>query len=254
MESTPRIVENGLVVWDEMFEERRVELPSDLAQCPDIFINVYFTTTVAKTEQRLGYIRLDLEDVVGFNHAPAFETLTRDPLDPKIAAVPGFLEYRLDFGKEANLPRTPRERIMHPPTRRFELRGHIYQARNLPSMDEDGLANPFAVVTLHGFAGQTKVSEPTCNPQWYETVRVELELPIPTPTTANILVRLYDQDEAAGGGTEIAPLNCMLIASLIRCACTTKMRAAISSSAAASCPSWALTRPSPRRRSGARSG
>ena len=107
MESTPRIVENGLVVWDEMFEERRVELPSDLAQCPDIFINVYFTTTVAKTEQRLGYIRLDLEDVVGFNHAPAFETLTRDPLDPKIAAVPGFLEYRLDFGKESNLPRTP---------------------------------------------------------------------------------------------------------------------------------------------------
>lgn len=200
MESTPRIVENGLVVWDEMFEERRVELPSDLAQCPDIFINVYFTTTVAKTEQRLGYIRLDLEDVVGFNHAPAFETLTRDPLDPKIAAVPGFLEYRLDFGKEANLPRTPRERIMHPPTRRFELRGHIYQARNLPSMDEDGLANPFAVVTLHGFAGQTKVSEPTCNPQWYETVRVELELPIPTPTTANILVRLYDQDE---GGDQL---------------------------------------------------
>lgn len=123
-------------------------LPSDLAQCPDIFINVNYTTIAADHEERLGYIRLDLEDVCGFNHAPRFETLLRDPLYPHVSAVPGFLEYRLDFGKLKDMPKSARERIAQPPMRKYELRAHIYQARNLPSMDEDGLANPYTVVTL----------------------------------------------------------------------------------------------------------
>ena len=105
--------------------------------------------------------------------------------------------------------------------RKFELRAHIYQARDLPPMDDDGLCNPYVVCTmalylpaspyialylppspyisLHrplspsvslslplsraisphlpeqvctmaGFAGMTRVSEPTCNPQWYQSV------------------------------------------------------------------------------------
>ena len=85
--------------------------------------------------------------------------------------------------------------------RKFELRAHIYQARNLPSMDEDGLANPYTVVTLQGFAGHTRVAEPTCNPQWYETVRVELELPQPVPIISEILLRVYDMEagDTVGG-------------------------------------------------------
>ena len=50
----------------------------------------------------------------------------------QVAAVPGFLEYRLDFGKEAEMPRSERERISKPPMRKFELRAHIYQARHAP--------------------------------------------------------------------------------------------------------------------------
>ena len=199
--STTGLAENGHVRWDEMFDEERPLLPSDLAQCPDIFINVNYTTVTAETAERLGYIRLDLEDVCGFNHAPRWETLLRDPLYPHVSAVPGFLEYRLDFGKLSDMPRSVRERISQPPMRKFELRAHIYQARNLPSMDEDGLANPYAVVTLQGFAGHTRVAEPTCNPQWYETVRVELQLPQPTPITSEILLRLYDMEagDTVGG-------------------------------------------------------
>merc|ERR1719440_1357426 len=129
-----------------MFDEERPVFPSDLTQCPDVFINVNYTTTTAETAERLGYIRLDLEDVCGFNHARRWETLLRDPLYPHVSAVPGFLEYRLDFGKQTDQPRSARERITQPPMRKFELRAHIYQARNLPSMDEDGLANPYAVI------------------------------------------------------------------------------------------------------------
>lgn len=69
----------GHIRWDEMFDEQRPMLPSDLTQCPDIFINVNYTTTTAETSERLGYIRLDLEDVYGFNHAPVWE-VSRRPL------------------------------------------------------------------------------------------------------------------------------------------------------------------------------
>ena len=174
------LADHGHVKWDEMFDEQRPALPSDLTQCPDIFININYMTTSSESWGRLGYIRLDLEDVYGFNHARCWETLLRDPLYPQVSAVPGFLEYRLDFGKQSDMPRSARERITQPPMRKFELRAHIYQARNLPSMDEDGLANPYTVVTLQGFAGHTRVAEPTCNPLWYETVRVELPPP-PSP-------------------------------------------------------------------------
>ena len=291
--SSVGLADHGHVRWDEPFDEQRPMLPSDLTQCPDIFINVNFMTTSSESWERLGYIRLDLEDVrspvsiaqetcsygpspppwwfllappcpfpalalalalrrsptlahpiltllaspprlppsptplanlpclpplppplasapctipsppqvVGFNHATNWETLLRDPLYPQVSAVPGFLEYRLDFGKQSNLPRSARERITLPPMRKFELRAHIYQARNLPSMDEDGLANPYTVVTLQGFAGHTRVAEPTCNPMWYETVRVELQLPQPTPITSQILLRVYDMEagDTVGG-------------------------------------------------------
>ena len=199
--SSTGLADSGKVVWREMFEEKIVTLPSDLAQCPDIFINVNYTTTTSEVAERLGYIRLDLEDVVGFNHAPQWETLLRDPLYPKVAAVPGFLEYRLDFDKQAKLPKSERERLVTPLMRRFELRAHLYQARGLPAMDDDGLCNPYAVVTLQGYAGRTRVAAPTCDPQWYETVRLDLMLPQPTPISSKILVRVYDEEagETVGG-------------------------------------------------------
>ena len=212
VESATGLAEGGHVRWDEPFDEYRVKLPSDLSQCPDIFLNVHYTSTNSTSAERLGYIRLDLEDVYGFNHAKAYETLLRDPLYPRVAAVPGFLEYRLDFGKASELPRSERERIVKPPMRKFELRAHIYQARSLTPMDDDGLCNPYAVVTLLGYAGQTAVAPPTCDPQWYETVRVQMLLPQPMPVTSHILVRVYDQEEgdAVGGdqlcGRALVPL------------------------------------------------
>lgn len=187
--------EHGAACWDESFPEARATLPCDAAQCPDVFINVNYVNASTKGQtQRLGYIRLKLQECYGFNHAQQWNTLERDPLYPDVSAVPGFLEYRLDIGRVSELPRSARERITKPPMRRFELRAHIYQARDLPSMDEDGMCNPYVVVTLAGFAGHTRVSEPTCNPQWYQSIKVPLPLPQPIPMSAKIIVQVYDQD------------------------------------------------------------
>ena len=54
LDSAVGLAEHGQVRWVEMFEEARPSLPSDLSQCPDIFINVNYTTTTSETEERLG--------------------------------------------------------------------------------------------------------------------------------------------------------------------------------------------------------
>ena len=71
-------------------------------------------------------------------------------------------------------------------------------------MDADGLCNAYVVVTCAGHAGHTRNDHsivPSCDPQWYETVRVELQLPQPTPITSQILLRVYDMEagDTVGG-------------------------------------------------------
>ena len=131
--STTVLASNGHVRWNEPFAEERLMLPSDLSQCPDIFFNINYIPSHASVASRLGYVRLRLQDAYGFNHAPGWATLVRDPLYPEVSAVPGFLEYRLDFGKASELPRSNREHITKEQMRKFQLRGHVYQATNLPN-------------------------------------------------------------------------------------------------------------------------
>ena len=121
---------NGAARWDESFLEARAGLPSDMAQCPDVFVNInYINASTKGKTKRLGYIRRTMAGCYGFNHAQQWTSLERDPSYPEVSAVPGFLEYRLDIGKVSELPRSARERITKPPMRKFELRAHIYQAR-----------------------------------------------------------------------------------------------------------------------------
>ena len=76
--------EHGAACWDESFPEARATLPCDAAQCPDVFINVNYVNASTKGQtQRLGYIRLKMQECYGFNHAQQWNTLERDPLYPE---------------------------------------------------------------------------------------------------------------------------------------------------------------------------
>ena len=57
---------------------------------------------------------------------------------------------------------------------------------------------------MAGFAGMTRVCEPTCNPQWYESVVVTLPLPQPIPMSATVIVQVYDEDsDVQVGGDQL---------------------------------------------------
>ena len=46
--SNVTLAEHGAARWDEMFLEARAGLPSDIAQCPDVFVNINYINADTK--------------------------------------------------------------------------------------------------------------------------------------------------------------------------------------------------------------
>merc|ERR1712142_307164 len=55
-----------------------------------------------------------------------------------------------------------------PDFQNFVLRAHFYMARNLPAVDNNGLADPYIIVRLAGQSLRFKKKTKTLNPQWYQ--------------------------------------------------------------------------------------
>ena len=49
--SNVTLAEHGAARWDEMFLEARAGLPSDIAQCPDVFVNINFINADTKVRR-----------------------------------------------------------------------------------------------------------------------------------------------------------------------------------------------------------
>ena len=76
---------HGAARWDESFLEARAGLPSDMAQCPDVFVNInYINASTKGKTKRLGYIRRTMAGCYGFNHAQQWTSLERDPSYPEV--------------------------------------------------------------------------------------------------------------------------------------------------------------------------
>ena len=60
---------------------------------------------------------------------------------------------------------------------RWQLRAHIYCARDLPPADETGSSDPYVKVQIEDKFGFTKIHPVTLNPQWFETIVLDVELP-----------------------------------------------------------------------------
>ena len=52
----------------------------------------------------------------------------------------------------------------------FQVRAHIYQARDLPAEDKSGLSDPFLRIAFSSASGETVIIPETLTPTWDETV------------------------------------------------------------------------------------
>ena len=136
---------------------------------------------------------------------PKWQFMRLDPFggaDKEVFA--GNLLFAIGFGRELDMPHPPRCRLLRPTfeNQRLELytvRAHIYQARDLPSADENGSSDPYVMLRVGGHPYQmTKTKPQTRFPVWYETLEFQgVALPSPDDITRSLgpMMTLLVMDE-----------------------------------------------------------
>nr|XP_045583890.1 myoferlin-like isoform X6 [Procambarus clarkii] len=81
----------------------------------------------------------------------------------------------------------------------YQLRAHIYQARDLPAGDKTGLSDPYAVVSFCNGTQQTERQNATLCPTWDQTLIFDdVELTGPVATTRSqapdVVIEVFDWD------------------------------------------------------------
>ncbi len=74
------------------------------------------------------------------------------------------------------------------------LRIFVYSCRNLPSIDENGLMDPYVKVRFNGQKGKTKVVEETKNPCFYETITFDTSLSSDINLCPNVILEVWDKN------------------------------------------------------------
>ncbi|KAJ6247531.1 c2 calcium-dependent membrane targeting [Anaeramoeba flamelloides] len=191
-------IKKGSVSWWEAVPEKVFTLPKDKSQCPDLFLNVYSKSKVAK-RSRLGFIRIPFSECVGFGHKPTWGSLIPDKKSSAYVEgkVPGFIAYRLDIGQKRQADQVKRQKMIEQKLKKYELRMHIYQGRNLPPADKNGLSDPYCRIRIGKYSAKCKTIQETLNPTWFETVTMPVELPDPISYAPNVSVLCYDWDAAS---------------------------------------------------------
>ncbi|KAJ5071996.1 c2 calcium-dependent membrane targeting [Anaeramoeba ignava] len=186
----------GAISWYEQLKDLVVEFPVDVEQVPDIFLNVYFKNKLLG-KARVGYVRYKFSEALSGGKEPLWSMLEGDPKSPvyKQDSVAGFLLHRLEVGPAAQLSRIPRQKLAKPPMRRYELRAHIYQGRDLPPADKTGFSDPYCVVRFGSASKKTARKEETLYPTWYETVTLVADMPEPLTLAPDVVVMCYDWDQ-----------------------------------------------------------
>eukprot|EP00656_Telonema_subtile_P051134 TRINITY_DN6814_c0_g1_i3.p1 TRINITY_DN6814_c0_g1~~TRINITY_DN6814_c0_g1_i3.p1 ORF type:complete len:910 (-),score=293.62 TRINITY_DN6814_c0_g1_i3:1309-4038(-) len=161
------------------------------AQVPDIFVNLMCGG------KRIGYTRfkynLSTTKQLGQGQIKWY-TLKPDKFDNLVpdGTIPGFLQYRLQFGEKDKLPRAPN--FPATSSQEYLLRAHIFQGKELPSADDNGMSDPFLEIRMGSQKKNTSVILETLYPRWYETTEFQVRLPTNHEMRPDISVLVWDQD------------------------------------------------------------
>mmetsp|Transcript_19366 Transcript_19366/g.41833 ORF Transcript_19366/g.41833 Transcript_19366/m.41833 type:complete len:1136 (-) Transcript_19366:2569-5976(-) len=119
------------------------------AQLFDIIINVYVKGLVGGMT-RVGFLKIKPMDVFGYNNPPEWHPV-RGLVDRKGKSVtPGQLLISASFGTVDGANQIERKPMMAMSGNRYQLRAHIYQARNLRPTNPNGLSSAHVQVSLGG--------------------------------------------------------------------------------------------------------
>ncbi|KAJ3431796.1 c2 calcium-dependent membrane targeting [Anaeramoeba flamelloides] len=190
---------NGEVVWQQQLKEIQVELPRDVSQIADLIINVSHKSKMSGTT-RVGYLRIPFSDICDNQNSqykiPRWHQLQPDQKqkNSKPDLLPGFLLFSMEVGKFSTIGNKRRKEMIELKLSKYQLRMHLYQGRNLPAADNNGLSDPYCMLRVGKFSAKSSRRDETLNPNFLETVLLDVDLPQPLSYSPNINVMVYDWD------------------------------------------------------------
>ncbi|ETV80250.1 hypothetical protein H257_06591 [Aphanomyces astaci] len=205
----------GLVVWNQLIESGPVAFPmpidGDYSQIPDVFVYLCKGgSDKMNPRKQIAFKRYTAKDLVEANMAiePKWITLKEDPCVDALGdeAFPGNIFFNLglapidvaDLSKAAWVSYYDKETLEK--RHKYQVRVNIFQARQLPALDDDGLSDPYAKVRFMGEEKRLKEKKKTVNPTWYETLTFDCDLPPPEflHFSPQVVIRLMDWDNGIG--------------------------------------------------------
>ena len=91
--------------------------------------------------------------------------------------------------------------------RPYCLRVRVYQGRNLPASDANGLLDPYVKARFCGHKKKTRVQSETTSPMFYETLEFHEMLPADLNYAPDIVLQVWDKDSIGGSNTAMALLR-----------------------------------------------
>lgn len=226
-----RAVKDGRINWQLQVPEKKVNFPMDAAQIPDLI--VYFADEDAES-RRMSYARVPAatffaidtasyekalipsmvklreersHDLVDDYSFPGFLVIRpilvgfTPPPRPSLHLSPNPLDYRL---LDASVQQQPPDQFgsNYPQTRNYKLALFVYVARDLASGEPDGTTNPFISFTTNGQTARTKTISRTLNPDFYETVLMDISVNHDPYSPPPALVVLANHQKAKNGSLQ----------------------------------------------------
>jgi len=220
--------------------ERPLTLPTDDRQLPDVI--VYVCNDKGK---RIAFQRFPGKELMGrsLSLSPLWQTMK--PTAP-FTATPGkplpSLLMSIALCKKADSEEIARRAtfadrapaVLWPPPvtvmpkrsilQAYEVRLHLFQGKNLPAKDSNGVLDAYVVATLGGQrllpTGKSKfqhssIQRETTYPLWYETLRLARWLP-PLAYSPDLVISVWDSDDFPGDADDFAGMarvglrNCLV--------------------------------------------
>ena len=188
----------GVSEWNEYLTQE-VDYPEDDSLVPDICL--YICVGKGTDLQPVCFYRIKAKELLAerFKAPPRWiffkEDKSIDALDE--GQFPGSVLVRLGFGVEEDAVQSKQEwdESIQRMKRRspYQVRCHLYQGRDLPAADSNGLLDPFLKVNLLGEVKESTQKKKTRYPLYYETICFDCELP-EREFLPQVNIQLYDSD------------------------------------------------------------
>jgi hypothetical protein len=191
----------GACDWAEILEAVDILLPLDLRQLPDMFItllkgNEYKNTPIA-------FHRLKSLAIMpgGLKNAPKWYELKHDMSHKRQPPgyYPGSVLLKMALMNMQDIDdrsdwESERKRMMV--KKPFGLRAFIYQVKNLPSVDDNGLMDPYVKIRFAGEKRKTETKPETVCPTYYSTLEFSTMLPEDRNLCPYVTVQVWDANNS----------------------------------------------------------